>query len=105
VSLQHIVLFSFPEPLSAADEAEMRDQVAAWPEAIGGFRALRFGTDLSGARNRGYSHLLSMELADWGALEAYRDHPVHQQFLAWLVARDCTPLVFDHHLDETTIVV
>jgi hypothetical protein len=105
MSLQHVVLFSFPEPLSPAEEAEMRAHVAAWPEAIGGFGALRLGTDLTGARTRGYSHLLYMELADLSALEAYRDHPVHQEFLAWLDARDCTPLAFDYVLDEATVLV
>ena len=36
MSLQHIVLFSFHQDLSLEDEGDMRPQVKAWPEVIGG---------------------------------------------------------------------
>ena len=52
----------------------------------------RFGTDITGARTRGYSHLLYTEFPDFDAMTAYRDHPVHQAFLAWLNERDCARL-------------
>ena len=63
MTLQHIVLFSFPEELSEPDAADMRGQVAAWPDAIGGMTRLRFGSDLTGARTNGYSRLLYMGFA------------------------------------------
>ena len=66
MTLQHIVLFSFPEELSEPDAADMRAQVAAWPDAIGGMTRLRFGSDLTGARTNGYSRLLYMEFAACG---------------------------------------
>lgn len=34
MTLQHIVLFSFPADLSAAEAAQMRDMVASWPGEI-----------------------------------------------------------------------
>ena len=105
MTLQHVVLFSFPTDLSAEDDAEMRRQVASWATDIGGVDRLRFGTDLTGARTRGYQYLLHTEFADEAALQAYRDHPVHQRFLAWITERSCTPLAFDYELDERTVLL
>jgi hypothetical protein len=105
VSLQHIVLFSFPRPLSADEEAEMRAMVASWPDKIGLMSKCRFGTDLTGARTRGYSQLLYTEFPDAETLRRYQDHPVHQQFLHWVMERDCTPLAFDYHLDTETVLM
>jgi hypothetical protein len=39
------------------------------------------------------------------ALVRYQKHPVHQQFLKWVLDRQCTPLAFDYYLDETTVVL
>jgi heme-degrading monooxygenase HmoA len=103
MTLQHIVLFSYPEELSDEDATEMRRQVQEWPSAIPGFRALRFGRDLTDARTRGYQYLLYTEFDDVDALHAYQQHPVHQEFLAWVTAHECTPLAFDYHLDDETV--
>jgi hypothetical protein len=105
VTLQHIVLFSFPADLSAQDDDEMRRQVASWAAEIGTMGRLRFGKDLTGARTRGYQYLLYTEFTDTAALEAYREHPVHQQFLAWITERECAPLAFDYLLDGTTVLI
>ncbi len=105
MALQHVVLFSFPRPLSADEEAEMRAMVASWPGKIGLMDKCRFGTDLTGQRTRGYTQLLYTEFADAEALGRYQAHPVHQQFLAWIMERDCTPLAFDYHLDEGTVLM
>jgi Stress responsive A/B Barrel Domain len=105
MTVQHIVLFSFPRELSEGEAADMRAMVASWPREIGLMGKCRFGTDLTGARTRGYPYLLYTEFPDVGALETYRAHPVHQQFLAWLTERDCTPLAFDYHLDGQTVLM
>jgi hypothetical protein len=105
MSLQHVVLFSFPEELSERDAAEMRSQVAAWPEGIGGISRLRFGSDLTGARSNGYCRLLFMEFAGTEELLAYQRHPVHQAFHRWVVERNCTPLAFDYVLDSSTVLI
>ena len=52
----------------------------------------RLGTDVAGARTRGYSYLLYTEFPDFDTMTAYRDHPVHQAFLAWLNKRDSSRL-------------
>ena len=105
MSLQHIVLFSFPTDLDAAGEAEMRRQVARWPGEIGGMTAVRLGRSINDERTRGHQFLLYTEFPDVPALVAYQQHPVHQEFLRWVLERQCTPLAFDYPLDETTVVL
>ena len=105
MTLQHIVLFSFPRELSEDEAEQMRAMVASWPGEIGLMTRCRFGTDLTGARTRGYAYLLYTEFPDSHALNAYRAHPVHQRFFAWLNERDCTPLAFDYYLDDTTVLM
>jgi hypothetical protein len=104
MTLQHIVLFSFPTDLSVEDAAEMHGQIEAWPGTIPGIRALRFGTDITGARTRGYQFLLYTEFDDEDTLRAYQGHPVHQRFLSWVLDHSCTPLAFDYHLTDQTVI-
>jgi stress responsive alpha/beta barrel protein len=104
VTLQHIVLFSFPQELSADDAADMKAQIQAWPELIGGFGAIRFGRDLTGERTRGYQYLLYTEFDDAAALQAYQQHPTHQRFLSWVMDRACTPLAFDYEVTPDTAI-
>jgi Stress responsive A/B Barrel Domain len=105
MTLQHIVLFSFPSDLGEADEAEMRRQVEAWPAEVGGMTSIRLGRSLNEERTRGYQYLLYTEFPDQAALVTYQQHPVHQQFLRWVLDRDCTPLAFDYHIDDTTVIM
>ena len=105
MSLQHIVLFSFPEDLSPDDDADMRRQVESWPAEIGGMTAIRLGRSLTEERTRGYQYLLYTEFPDVEALVTYQKHPVHQYFLQWVLDRRCTPLAFDYHLDEQTVIL
>lgn len=105
MTLQHIVLFSFPRELSEEEAAQMRAMVASWPAEIGLMSKCRFGTDLTQARTRGYRYLLYTEFPDVDALNTYRAHPVHMAFLDWLNKRDCTPLAFDYYLDEQTVLM
>jgi hypothetical protein len=105
MTLQHVVLFSFPQELSAAEYDDMKRQVASWPEAIGCMSRLRFGADLTGARTNGYSRLLYMEFAGADELKRYQQHPVHQAFHRWILERNCTPLAFDYFMDENTVLI
>ncbi len=102
--LQHVVLFAFPADLSGEDAAEMRRQITAWPEEIGGITTLRFGSDITGERTRGHQYLLHMEFDDVDALHRYQKHPVHQRFLQWVLERECVPLAFDYQLDDSTVI-
>lgn len=106
MSLQHVVLFHFPEPLGEAEQEELRAMVAGWPERIGGFERLRFGADVNGVpRARGYQWLLLTEHPDERALRAYQQHPVHLAFADWIYARGCEVIAFDYDLDEQTCLV
>jgi len=105
MTLQHIVLFSFPRELTDDEAGEMRSMVASWPDEIGLMSKCRFGTDLTGARTRGYNYLLYTEFPDVATMNEYRAHPVHQRFLDWLIERDCTPLAFDYLLDDRTVLM
>ena len=103
MTLQHIVLFSFPADPTPRQAEEIRSSVAGWPGVIPGIRALRFGPDLTNARTRGYQFLLYMEFDSEDDLRTYQAHPVHQQFLAWVIDNDITPLAFDYHLTGETM--
>ncbi|MDQ1695993.1 MAG: Stress responsive Barrel Domain [Frankiaceae bacterium] len=105
MTLQHIVLFAFPDELSDDDWADMKRQVRSWPTEIGGIDRMRLGPSINSERTRGYQYLLYMELADLDALVTYQRHPVHQHFLKWVLERDCKPLAFDYYLDEETVVI
>lgn len=105
MTLQHIVLFSFPRELSEHEGAELREMVRSWPKEIGLMTKCRLGTDLTGARNRGFGYLLYTEFPDVETMNAYRAHPLHGQFTNWLTERDCTPLAFDYLLDEHTVLM
>ncbi|MGH3276965.1 MAG: Dabb family protein [Streptosporangiaceae bacterium] len=105
MTVQHVVLFSFPRELSAADAASMHAMVAAWPEKIGLMTKCRLGADLTGARTRGYSYLLYTEFPDVATMSAYQAHPVHLAYVNWLAERECTPLAFDYHLDDQTVLM
>jgi Stress responsive A/B Barrel Domain len=105
MTLQHIVLFSFPRELSEDEVAQMWDMVGSWPKEIGLMTKCRLGADLTGARNRGYGYLLYTEFPDLETMNAYRAHPVHVRFNNWLIERDCTPLAFDYLLDEHTVLM
>jgi hypothetical protein len=105
MTLQHIVLFSFPRDLSDEEAAQMRDMVASWPAKIGLMTRCRLGTDLTGARTRGFTYLLYTEFPDVETMTAYRAHPAHVEFMDWLTERDCTPLAFDYLLDEHTVLM
>jgi hypothetical protein len=105
MTLQHVVLFKYPEGTDQELLDELRERVRAWPDIIPGIEVLRLGADLTGERTRGHQLLLYMEFATQDTLVAYQTHPHHQEFLAWVLAHDCQPLAFDYFLDESTVFV
>jgi hypothetical protein len=105
MTLQHVVLFSFPEEPTARLAEEMHAHITGWVDVIPGIRVLRFGEDITKARTRGYQFLLYMEFDNDDDLRTYQAHPVHQQFLAWVIEHNITPLAFDYHLTEETVLL
>ena len=103
--IQHLVLFRFPNELSAADEAEFFRRVRSWPAAIDvSFVRLRLGRDASG-RARGYQFALLSEFESDAEMRRYQDHPTHQDFLSFIRQRDCEVLAFDYELSSSSVVV
>jgi hypothetical protein len=105
MTLQHIVLFSFPEGPSAEQTEEIRSYIAEWPDAIPGIGALRFGPPMFDDRTRGYQFLLYMEFDSVEDMRAYQAHPVHQKFLSWVIDSKITPLAFDYYLDDEVVLI
>ena len=105
MTVQHIVLFSFPRELTAEEAADMRAMVASWPKEIGADDQVPVRHRPHRARTRGYPYLLYTEFPDVETLTAYRPTRCTSEFLAWIVERDCTPLAFDYHLDGQTVLM
>ena len=105
MTLQHVVLFKFPEDTGQELLDELRDRVGRWPDIIPGIEVLRLGADLTGERTRGHQLLLYMEFENQDTLVAYQTHPHHQEFLKWVLDNRCEPLAFDYHLDDGTVFV
>jgi hypothetical protein len=103
--LQHVVLFSFPEPPTPEQDGAIRSYIREWRDAIPGIRALRFGAALFTDRVRGYQYLLYMEFDSVDDMRSYQAHPVHQKFLSWVIDSNITPLAFDYFLDEHAVLL
>lgn len=103
MTLQHVVLFKFPQPLSDADALAMREHVAALVEDIASIRTLQFGPNVAGDRALGYQYLQFAEFDDRAILESYRSHPTHLRFVSWLGDHACELLVFDYLRDESAV--
>ena len=101
---QHVVLFKFPEPLSAEDEQEMFRRVRAWPETIPGFTGLRIGKDVGG-RSGGYEYLLLTEFESEEAHQAYYPQPDHQAFAKWVAERGAEVIRVDYPLSTDSLIL
>jgi hypothetical protein len=85
--IRHIVLIRFgPQTDEAAISAlfaELRQIIGKVP----GLRAITAGRSASPEQmERGYLHGFVADFDDWGALQAYQDHPDHQRLGAKMVA-------------------
>lgn len=106
MTLQHIVLFSFPTPLDEREADEFRSIVLRWPSEIGTMKNLRLGQDLAlvGHRAQGYQYLLYMEFDDQESFLAYRDHPAHVALSEFIRPKNCAVLAFDYELTADTVL-
>ena len=81
--IRHIVLWRVREAdgLSREQNAErMKAALLAMRERIPGIVSMEAGTDISG-EDQSSDVALCMEFEDREALERYRDHPVHREFI------------------------
>jgi Stress responsive A/B Barrel Domain len=106
MTLQHVVLFRFEPPLDTSAAACLRSLIADWPQEIGEFSAVHFGTDMHEVgRTRGYQYLLLTNHHDLESLRRYQAHPLHQQFSVWIGNHGGEVLAFDYELDRDTMVL
>ena len=98
---QHVVLFRFLTPLSAAEKEAISYKVKTWAGTVPGLTRLRFGQDVTG-RSRGYDYLLLTEFADDHAHAAYYAHELHVAFSEWVFGRGCEVIRVDYPLTSET---
>jgi hypothetical protein len=89
--LTHVVSFTFTD---AEDRHEAQARLEALPPDIDAIGSLRTGLDVVG--DPGASHLVLITTHDdLVGLRAYQEHPVHQEFAAWVAPRLAAKTVVD----------
>lgn len=85
--IRHIVLIGFRREISEATIAAIFDDVVAMKVTIPGVLAVTAGRSESPEHiERGFKHGFVLDLIDWGALQAYQQHPDHRAISASLIA-------------------
>ena len=89
--LTHVVSFTLTDP---ADAAETRRRIEALGPQIPAIRSISAGVDMLGDPDAAHVALISTH-DDVEGLRAYQDHPVHQEFGAWIRDRMSAKTVVD----------
>jgi hypothetical protein len=90
--ITHVVSFTFTD---AEDRHEAQARLEALPPYIEAIRSLTTGLDAVG--DPGAAHLVLITTHDdLVGLRAYQDHPVHQDFAAWVVPKIAAKTVVDY---------
>lgn len=89
--LNHVVAFTLTDP---ADAAETQARIVALGPQIGAIRSITAGVDLLGDPGAAHVVLISTH-DDAPGLRAYQEHPVHQEFGAWIRDRIAAKTVVD----------
>jgi hypothetical protein len=85
--IRHIVLIKFNRAVPEADIVDIFAELHAIQGKVPGVIAITSGRSESPEKiERGYLHGFVADFADWGALQAYQDHPDHKKLGARLVA-------------------
>lgn len=90
--ITHVVLLGLTD---AADCPEALDRLRALPAQIPELLTLRCGQALAESTGGGPTLTLITEHNDQAGLDAYQNHPIHQEFLAWIRPRLTTRSVVD----------
>jgi len=89
--LTHVVSFTLIDP---ADAAESKSRIEALGPQIEAIRSIAAGVDMLGDPGAAHVVLISTH-DDVDGLRAYQDHPVHQEFGAWIRERMSAKTVVD----------
>ncbi len=87
--IKHIVIWRMKKGAAGASHnenaAKLKQRIEALPESISEIRHIEVGIHKGGAQPTTDVALYS-EFADWTALEAYQQHPAHQEVVAFVRA-------------------
>jgi hypothetical protein len=89
--ITHVVSFTF---VDRADREECRDRLEALVGPIDDLRSLTVGLDVVGDAGAADLVLITTH-DDVAGLRGYQQHPVHQEFAAWLKPRITSRTVVD----------
>jgi hypothetical protein len=78
--IRHVVLFTFPPEVEAAERAELLRLAARLPQEIAEIRDFHLGDTFDAVMPPRWAHCMSMAFADDAALERYIAHPAHEAF-------------------------
>ncbi len=85
--IRHIVLLTFKPNTPEDHIADLFQELESIKDLLPGLVAISSGKSESPEKmERGYMHGFVADFADWDALQAYQDHPLHQALGAKLVA-------------------
>jgi hypothetical protein len=85
--IRHIVLIRFQPTVSENQIAALFAELHQLKGKIAGVLSITSGKSESPEQiERGYIHGFVVDFADWGALQAYQDHPDHKRLGAGLLA-------------------
>ncbi len=79
--IRHVVMFRFEDSVTEDQIVELSAALDALPSAIPAIVTYRHGRDL-GLAPTNFSYTVTADFADVDGFTTYRDHPVHQQFIA-----------------------
>ncbi len=89
--LTHVVSFTLTDP---SDAAETAARIEALGPQIGAIGSITSGVDILGDPGAAHVVLISTH-DDVDGLRAYQEHPVHQEFGAWVAPRIAAKTVVD----------
>ncbi|MGD9956141.1 MAG: Dabb family protein [Candidatus Nanopelagicales bacterium] len=89
--LTHVVSFTLADP---ADAPEAKARIEALGPQIEAIRTITAGVDMLGDPGAAHVVLISTH-DDVEGLRAYQEHPVHQEFGAWIRERTAAKTVVD----------
>lgn len=89
--ITHVVLLKLIDP---EDRGEAKTRLEALPERIVEIQSLAVGLNIVGSPSS-YDVCLTTTHDSVEALQSYQDHPVHQDFLAWVRPRLSARAVVD----------
>ena len=74
---RHVVLFSWTQDATEAQQLAMADELRKLPEAVDTIRAYEVGPD-AGVNPGNFDFAVVAEFDDADGYRAYRDHPAHR---------------------------